>query len=166
MTGDGSALDGLRLLAIERIAGDHVGSDRLIEAGLAALLAGLDTPSLRALAGLRRREEPEAPELFDRVLDELDLVPSLPTGPEQALWAMARWWCELIAAGELDPLAGADRIWWRVAMELDYPEELQALVEGAISGGDWNKGWMISLEQIKAEIVQAATEYLDAPRHG
>ncbi|MFE0463523.1 hypothetical protein ACFW1A_30155 [Kitasatospora sp. NPDC058965] len=156
MSDPGDALDSLRWLAIERASGRHTGSDRLIAVGLDALLSGVDSPSLPLLAGLGRAEEPEAPELFAKVLEELDLVPDLPTDHEQALWAMARWWVRLIVSGKLDPLTGADLIWWRVAMELDYPEELQELVDGAINGDDWNENWGIPLEQIKSDIVRAA----------
>lgn len=60
-------------MARERAFGQRIGSDRLIQAGLDALVAGVDSPSLAMLAGLLRSEEPEAPELFDRVLEELGL---------------------------------------------------------------------------------------------
>jgi hypothetical protein len=163
--GERSALAALRSLAIERICYGQVGSDHLIEVGLSALLAGVDSPSLRLLAGLGRREEPEAPELFDRVLDELDLVPSLPADREQALWAMARWWCDLIVAGEIDPLAGADLVWSCAAMQLRYPQQLREIVKGAINGEDWTESWTISLGQIKSEIVRAAAEFVSASRH-
>ncbi|MFF9647289.1 hypothetical protein [Kitasatospora aureofaciens] len=160
MTDPGDALSSLRWLAIERASGHHTGSDRLIAAGLDALLSGVDSPSLPLLAGLGRAEEPDAPDLFAKVLEEFDLVPDLPTDRDQALWAMARWWARLIVAGNLDPLTGADLIWWRVAMELGYPEELQELVKGAINGDDWNQNWDIPLEQIKREIVEAAHAFV------
>ncbi|MFE7569487.1 hypothetical protein ACFU76_21385 [Streptomyces sp. NPDC057539] len=160
MTDAGEALNSLRWLAMERASGHLVGSDRLIEAGLDALLSGVDSPSLPLLAGLARREEPDAPDLFARVIDELDLVPDLPTDRDQALWAMARWWAGLIVDGKLDPLTGADLIWWRVAMELEYPEQLQELVNGAINGDDWNENWDIPLEQIKDELIEAARAFL------
>src|SRR5690349_20778884 len=94
----------LRWLAIKRICGDHVGSDQLIDAGLRALLTGVDSQSLRLLAGLGRREEPEAPDLFIQVVDELGLdVPELPADHDQALWVMARWWADLIVGGISTP---------------------------------------------------------------
>jgi hypothetical protein len=158
MTEFDDVLAELRWLAIER-ACYQVGSNRLIDAALNALLVGVDSPSLPLLAGLGRREEPEAPELFTRVLEELDLAPDLSADRDQRLWAMARWWADLIVRGKLDPLTGADLIWSRVANELGYPEQLQAITEGAISGGDWNEDWTIPLEQIKGEIVQAAREF-------
>ena len=40
------------------------------------------------------------------------------------------------------------------------------MVEGAVSGGDWDEGRTTSLEQIKSEILQAAIEFVSAPRHG
>lgn len=156
MTESAKALSGLRWLAIEGASGHQVGSDRLITAGLDALLSGLDSPSLAQLAGLARREEPEAPELFLRVLDELGLAPELPTNRPQALWAMAHWWADQIVNGEIDPLAGADLIWWRVAAELGYPDQLRAIVAGAVNGEDWNEDWPVPVEQIKNDIAQAA----------
>jgi hypothetical protein len=74
----------------------------LIEVGLNALLAGVDSPYLRLLAGLGRREEPEGPELFARVVEELGLAPGLSGDRDRASWAMARWWAELIVTGRLD----------------------------------------------------------------
>jgi hypothetical protein len=149
----------LRGLALERACG-HVGADRLIAAGLSALLAGVDSPSLRLLAGLGRREEPEASDLFVRVVEELDLASELPASRDQALWALARWWSELIVSGKLDPLTGADLILWRVDAELGHPEPLQAITQGAYAASDWDENWTIPLEQIAREIVQAARDFL------
>lgn len=160
MSDSEDALASLRWLAIERVSGSHVGSNRLIQAGLDALLEGVDTPSLRLLAGLGQREGSEAPELFVRVVEELGLAPDLPSERDQALWAMARWWAELIVKGKLDPLKGADLIYWRVAVELGHPEQLRAIVAGAIAGGDWSDEWTIPLEQIKSDIVRSSHEFL------
>lgn len=68
MTRD-DALKRLSHLAHQRAFGRHTGSDQLIQACLDALIAGVDSPSRATLAGLLRREEHEAPELFDEVLD-------------------------------------------------------------------------------------------------
>jgi hypothetical protein len=160
MSDSEEALAALRWLAIERASGRQVGSNRLIKAGLDALLGGVDSPSLRLLAGLGRREEPEASELFVRVVEELGLVPDLPSDRDQALWAMARWWADLIVKGKLDPLKGADLIYWRVAAELGHPKQLQAITAGALNGGDWTEDWTISLEQIKSDIVRSSREFL------
>ena len=96
------ALQLLRRLGRERAFGRHVGSDRLIQAGLEALLAGVESPSIPRLAGLGRREEPEAAELFDAALEELGLFFRPPTDPVEAKWAMAYWIAEQISDGEYE----------------------------------------------------------------
>ncbi|MFE9479072.1 hypothetical protein ACFYNM_10735 [Streptomyces spororaveus] len=58
MTRD-DALRQLGHIARARAFGRHVGSDRLIHAGLDALIAGVESPFLAMLAGLVRSEEPE-----------------------------------------------------------------------------------------------------------
>ncbi|GJF24659.1 hypothetical protein SHO565_52230 [Streptomyces sp. HO565] len=87
MTRD-DALKQLSHIARERAVGRHVGSDRLIQAGLDALLAEVESPSLAMLAGLLRSEEPEAPALFDQVLEELGLQFQPPADPRAA---SGRW---------------------------------------------------------------------------
>nr|BFD84258.1 hypothetical protein StreXyl84_36590 [Streptomyces sp. Xyl84] len=146
----------MRQLARARALGRHVGSDRLIRAGLDALLADVDSPSLALLAGLGRREEHEAQELFDHVVDELGLGFEAPADPVAARWALAYWLAAQIVDGSLDPATGADLIWVEAAMELDYPDRLQPIVGCAIQLGDWNADWNIPLEQIKEEVVAAA----------
>jgi hypothetical protein len=64
----------------------------LIQAGLDALLADVDAPSLALLAGLGRREEHEARELFDHVVDELGLGFEAPTDPIAAKWPWPTGW--------------------------------------------------------------------------
>ncbi|WP_223830907.1 hypothetical protein [Streptomyces venezuelae] len=124
MTSD-DALDQFRHLARERAFGRHVGSDRLIQAGLDALIAGVESPSLAMLAGLLRSEEPEAPELFDQVLEELGLLFHPPADRRAAKWAMAYWIAGQIADGSLDPAVGTHLIWADIAYDLGYPEELK-----------------------------------------
>ncbi|MFI5530031.1 hypothetical protein ACIA8O_15955 [Kitasatospora sp. NPDC051853] len=153
MSGVEEAVAGLRWSAIERAAGRHVGADRLIEAGLEALLGGADCPSLRLLAGLGRAEEAEAADLFERVLEELGLVSGLPGDEDQALWAMARWWAAMIVDGRLDPLEGADLILWGVFVPLGGPEELRAITDGAV---DREPGRVVPAERKRADTVRAA----------
>lgn len=90
MTRD-DALKQLSRIARERAFGRQVGSDRLIQAGLDALVAGVESPSLGMLAGLLQSEESEAPELFDQVLEELGLSFHPPADPRAAKWAAAYW---------------------------------------------------------------------------
>ncbi|MGW2963253.1 hypothetical protein ACWDGI_32990 [Streptomyces sp. NPDC001220] len=155
MTRD-EALDRLRQLARAQAFGHHVGSDRLIQAGLDALLADVDAPSLALLAGLARREEHEARELFDHVVDELGLAFEVPADPIAARWALAYWLASQIVDGSLDPATGADRIWVEAASELGYPDRLQPIVECAVQLDDWNANWSTPLEQLKEEVLVAA----------
>lgn len=111
MTPTTAALRQLHGLAKTRAFGGAVGADLLIKAGLDALLAGVDAPSLAWLAGLGRNEEPEAPAAFDAVLEELGLTVPAPGGPAAAEWAMACWIAEQMLDGSVEPAAGADRIW-------------------------------------------------------
>ncbi|MFJ7159759.1 hypothetical protein ACIQUQ_33065 [Streptomyces sp. NPDC101118] len=143
-----------------RAFGSSVGSDRLIQAGLDALLAGVDCPSIGMLAGLTRQEEPEARELFDQVLDELGLRYQPPQDPTAAKWALAYWIAEQMTDGSLDPAVGAYRILADVAYDLGYPDELQDLVSCADDFDDWDERWSTPTEDLNAEAVTAARELL------
>ncbi|MFG3236755.1 hypothetical protein ACGFZG_34080 [Streptomyces antibioticus] len=90
MTRD-DALQRFRHIARERAFGRYVGSDRLIQAGLDALIAGVESPSLAMPAGLLRSEEPEAPALSDQVLEKLGLLFHAPAEPWAAKRAKAHY---------------------------------------------------------------------------
>lgn len=154
------ALRQLRRLAQARAFGRHVGSDQLIQAGLDALLADVDSPSIPLLAGLARSEEPEAPELFDQVLDELGLLFEPPADPTAAKWALAYWLAEQITDGGLDPATGAQLIWTEVVSDLNYPDILQPILHCAISLDDWDDNWTVSFESLKNDALQAARDLL------
>ncbi|MFI2739519.1 hypothetical protein [Streptomyces sp. NPDC018711] len=159
MTSD-DALEQFRHFARERAFGRHVGSDRLIQAGLDALIAGIESPSLAMLAGLLRSEEPEAPELFDQVLEELGLLFHPPADPRAAKWAMAYWIAGQIADGSLDPAAGTHLIWADIAYDLGYPEALEPLVHCAHNLDGWEESWGVSVEELYGEAVEAAKQFL------
>ncbi|MFF7750118.1 hypothetical protein ACFZCP_12805 [Streptomyces sp. NPDC007971] len=165
MTED-EALRQLKRVARERALGRHVGSDRFIQTGLDALLAGVDTPSIALLAGLTRREEPEAPDLFDQVLDELGLHFEAPADPTAASRALIYWLAEQIVDGSLDPATGACQIWLEMLIELDlrwpYPEELRPIALCASDLEDWNESWDASLDDLKAKAFEAAQHLLRA----
>ncbi|MFE6710645.1 hypothetical protein [Streptomyces sp. NPDC057695] len=154
------ALDQLRHMARQRAFGRHVGSDRLIQAGLDALMAGVESPSLPLLAGLLRSEEPDAPELFDHVLDELGLLFRPPEDPRAAKWALARWIAAQIVDGSLTPAAGTYLIWSDVAYDLDYPEALRPLVTCAHNLDDWEESWGVPIEELNGEAIEAAKQFL------
>ncbi|GAA2457302.1 hypothetical protein GCM10010405_46720 [Streptomyces macrosporus] len=155
------ALKQLRTLAQARALGRPVGSDRLIQAALDALLADVDSPSLPLLAGLGRREEHHAQELFDHVAEELGIGFDVPADPTAAKWALAYWLAAQIVDGSLDPATGADLIWAEAAMDLGYPEELRSVVMCAIQLADWDEGQGIPLEQLKEEALRAARELVE-----
>lgn len=160
MTRD-DALEQLSHIARARAFGGNVGSDRLIQAGLNALMAGVESPSLALLAGLLRSEEPEASALFDQMLEELGLYFHPPADPRAAKWAMARWVAGQIAAGSLDPAAGTHLIWADIAEDLGYPEELEPLVHCAHNLDGWEESWGVSFEELSREAVEAAKQFLN-----
>ncbi|MEU8683465.1 hypothetical protein [Streptomyces sp. NPDC048611] len=159
MTRD-EALKQLSHLVHARAFDQHVGSDQLIQAGLDALIAGVESPSLAMLAGLLRSEEPEAPALFDQVLEELGLLFHPPTDPRAAKWAMAYWVAGQIADGSLNPAVGTHLIWADVAYHLGYPEELEPLVHCARNLDGWEESWGVSVEELDESAVEAAKQFL------
>ncbi|NLU70063.1 hypothetical protein [Streptomyces sp. HNM0574] len=158
--GRGEAMGRLRLLAEERAFGWHVGSDRLIQAGLDALLADVASPSLASLAGLGVREEHLAGELFDDVVGELGLGFEVPGDPGAARWALAHWLAGRMVDGELSPGHGAGLIWTEAALALDHPEGLREIVEYATLLDGWDENWSIPRERLEEEVLDAARELL------
>ncbi|GAA2585945.1 hypothetical protein GCM10010435_75110 [Winogradskya consettensis] len=108
-----------------------INSAQLIELGLDALLAGVDTPSLAELAGLTRAEEPEATELFRRVADELGLAVSLPVTSEGRDRALLLLWAQLLLDGTLDTVDAAARLYWAISA-LGHPESLSDLLTAVV----------------------------------
>ncbi|GAA2766476.1 hypothetical protein GCM10010103_55170 [Streptomyces paradoxus] len=93
----------------------------LVQLGLDALMTDIEAPSLPLLAGLARGEYPQARELFDLVLEELDLLPPTSDDLAKARWTAAQWWAGQIVTCQLDPVHGAKLIYEEAAAELDYP---------------------------------------------
>ncbi|WP_436528799.1 hypothetical protein [Actinoplanes sp. HUAS TT8] len=158
----------LRRVAIERLVGRPTGSDTLIRIGLDALLSGVQAPSLPLLAGLTRAEEPEAPELFDRVVAELRLLPeNLPTDQEARTRALVLWWAGLIVDGTLPVHSGGHYIYWYGGQAL--PDELLRPLIGAIARyddecetstvGDTERP--ARLQAAEAEVVEKAKALLE-----
>ncbi|WP_331744258.1 hypothetical protein OG762_49555 (plasmid) [Streptomyces sp. NBC_01136] len=165
MTHD-EALKQFSHIARERAFGRHVGSDRLIQAGVDALIAGVEAPSLAMLAGLLRSEEPEAPALFDQVLEELGLAFHPPADPRAAKWAMAYWIAGQMADGSLHPATGTHLILADIAYDLGYPGDLEPLVHCAHNLDGWEENWGVSREQLNREAVEAARQLLSKrPQH-
>lgn len=72
------------------------------------LAEGVDTPAIRALAGVAQPTLPEVGPLFERVIRELTLPPF---DEQQALRVLVRQHAEAIVAGEIEPYEGAMQIW-------------------------------------------------------
>lgn len=158
MTSD-DALDQLRRIARERAFGRHVGSNRLIQAGLDALIAGVESPSLAMLAGLLRSEEPEAPELFDQVLEELGLLfhPPADPGPQSGRWPTGS-----PVRSPTDPWIPLSALTssGRHCLPPRYPEELEPLVHCAHNLDGWEESWGVFVEELNGEAVEAAKQFL------
>jgi hypothetical protein len=153
----------LRMLAVDLLIDRHIGADQLIQAGLDALLAGIDLPSLARLAGLTRAEEPQARQLFDDTAVELDLVPPLPPEPHAKRWALVHWWAELIVNGDLDPATGGHLIWHEGWNKLNYPSTLQPLVGWTSEYDDWTSNWDIPRDTYLDHIIEEARNLLRRP---
>jgi hypothetical protein len=124
-----------------------------------ALVEGLDTPTLRILAG-----EPsimfaefDNRDLFRKVLEELGREP-LPR--EEALWQLIRFRCWDILQGRVTPIDGARRI-----ERLVYEEPSHRVVGWFVGFSDeWGAGWGRSKAEIEAEIREVAAQVSAAER--
>ncbi|MFF4344475.1 hypothetical protein ACFY00_31695 [Kitasatospora sp. NPDC001540] len=127
------AVEHLRMLALELLVGRDVDEWLLAQAGLAALVLGVEAPSLAELAGLPVEEAARIRELFGRVLAELGIADALPADDtdlswEAARWELVRWWLRLITNGTLRPRVGAEVIAYGGWADLARPAALTSLV--------------------------------------
>jgi hypothetical protein len=129
--------------------------EELPEVAADALVAGLDTPSLRVLAGLTAARMDRAAALADRALQELGHRPMvrLPPAREAALWA------EATAAGPVDVLQGVG-VLWALSPRTD-DAELRAALAGFFEDG---QRWQRAIPErpaIERQIVDRARGFLD-----
>lgn len=157
------SLRDLQMLAVREALDEIVGADVLINTALNALLDGVESETLPLLAGLSKREEGEAHDLFTKVCGELDLTPPTPINTVEARWDLARWTCEQIAAGTIEPEAGGRLIWYRCWNELDYPAVLQPMVGWVSEWDDWSPTWEVDREHYRELIVSEARSLLAGP---
>ncbi|MGA8790680.1 MAG: hypothetical protein WB535_17200 [Paenarthrobacter sp.] len=152
------------MLAIrEALYEDIVGADVLIATALSALLDGVDSPSLPLLAGLSRREEGEAHDLFNAVVNELNIAPPTPAKTTPERWNLVRWLCQALVDGALKPEYAGRLIWWEGWDELGYPESLRPLIGLVSEWDDWTPSWNIDRHQFGQLIVDEARKLLDGP---
>lgn len=119
--------DKLQLIA-SKMALDLILPEELIRAGVDALEDGLDSKTLRILAGLNETQIDEAGTTFDRALVELNIhKPS----KREAVLQLTRETARDILSGKISPYEGAKRI-WRLSLHIDeHLPELDTYVYGA-----------------------------------
>jgi hypothetical protein len=115
-------------------ASDGLTLEELPEVAVDALIAGLDSPSLRVLAGLTAARMDRAPDLLDRALQELGRRPvaSLPPAREAALWA------EAITAGAVPVRQGTQAL-WAMGGKANDGELKAALLEFRVEQDRWDQ---------------------------
>ncbi|HZC52469.1 MAG TPA: hypothetical protein VE441_08235 [Mycobacterium sp.] len=101
--------DSLRLAPLRLSVGEQA-PEELPDLAAGALARGLDSPSLRMLAGAPRDQYEDNRRLFVTAMHEFDLDAPL---PDTAVRELVRYWAAEIIAGALSPYDGARRIWWR-----------------------------------------------------
>jgi hypothetical protein len=153
-------LQALRMAAVRERLGQIVRSDELVRLAVEAVVGGLDGVALVELAGLTHREEPEAHDVFARVVDELALAPDLPADARAARWELVRWWCSLIVDGHVAAEVGGRLIWNEGWVQLDYPEVLRPIVGWVSEWEDWTDAWGEPRETYCRRIVEAARDVL------
>ncbi|WP_405774318.1 hypothetical protein [Streptomyces sp. NBC_00859] len=137
---------------------------QLVQLGLDALLAGVESPSLVLLAGLVPGEYGEARELFDAALEELGLLPLLPEALAEARWTAALWWARRIVTADLDPVRGARLIWLEAAAELGYPDVLGRIV-GLATAVEVQNDQFVVPQSMRDDIASAAQVLLNGVPH-
>ena len=139
--------------ALLRLTVGDLAAEELPDLAADALTRGLDSPSLRMLAGARRGEYDENRRLFVAAMKELG-VDAPPAGA--AIRELVRFWASELVAGALTPYEGARRIWWQGWETLGRPDELTVFV-GLASQWEDHPGQRTEYER---HIVTAARKLL------
>ena len=141
-------------------------SEQLPQVATDWLAEGLDSPSLRQLAGAGSPVMSEVGPLFEKVLAELKIATPK---KEEALMFLARLYAQQIIEGAVSPYDGARKIWWEVANAFDKrsqvllafvgaASELEDLPERTLKDGYDRK---IYARELEATIVSRACELLN-----
>jgi hypothetical protein len=145
----------LEVAACRFVVGD-VHSEDLPEIATQALVRGVDSPSLRELAGTSAADVRKAADLFRAALDELG-APLL--SKDDALWRLVRRAARQMLSGDLRPAQGASWIWANAAHEVDEEGDLRIFIGLASERQDHPEAG----DEIDAQIIEAATELLARP---
>jgi hypothetical protein len=142
-------VDPLELAALRLVVGELASEDLPVLA-VDALVRGVDSPSLRELAGERPGADPRgAMDLFQAALEELGIEPP---AEHDALWQLAKHAAEQIVNGELAPFDGASWIWRHVSRRIEAEGDLRVFV-GLASEWEDHPEYRSSIE---ATIVEEA----------
>jgi hypothetical protein len=123
-----------------------------------ALVEGIDSQSLRELAGTLPIHYQSARDLFLSAMRELDIpIPS----EQQARWSAVRHWARDMVDGRLDPRAASGLIHWDGWNELDQPKSLTVFVG---LEDEWDEHEE-SRPEVEHAMVEAAKTFLDQTDH-
>lgn len=150
----------LRELAIGRLAGRDVRTSHLVEAGLDAIVAGLDTPSLPLLAGLESSAEAAVDKAFDQVVDELGI--ELPSDATAARWLLVHGWLTAMVRGDLSPAAGGALV-SEVGELLGSPPSLRGIARWSAMLDSWIPTDLTPRDFCEVPILEEAAELLEGP---
>ncbi|MCU1496813.1 MAG: hypothetical protein JWM47_766 [Acidimicrobiales bacterium] len=141
------------VLALNSLVVGEQAPEDLPELCTKALVAGLDSPALREVAGLRPADYQDARERFFVAMQELGYErPS----PSAARWVLVCSWAAEMLDGSLSPVGGCRRIWWDACQELGSPPELLAFVSLAT---DWEE-LEARRPELEAEMISEARNLL------
>ena len=134
---------------------DCLTREELPQVAVDALIEGLDSPSLRVLAGLTAARMDRAPDLWDRALQELGRRPMglLPPAREAALWA------EAISAGAV-PVRQATQALWAMGAKANDGELKAALLEFRVEQDRWEQASPEHRRWIERQILTRARAFL------
>ena len=147
--------DPLEVVAWRMVTGGFP-SEELPALAVDAIVRGLDSPSLIALAGQHAFDVRESADLFRATLDELDI--DRPT-PDAAAWSLVRMTLRDIVDGSIGPAAGANEILGDERYVIDGGDLV--VFAGLMSELDDHPE---AAAEIEAQIVAAAGEVLGRPR--
>ncbi|WP_204010032.1 hypothetical protein [Virgisporangium aurantiacum] len=140
-----------------RMVTGELRAEHLPELATDALVRGLDSPSLRILAGQNPADVRDSADLFMHALDELGFtVPA----PDEAAWSLARTTAQQIVDGVISPAAGANEIWRSAFHRVEDSGDLRIFVGLASTLDDHPEDPAV----IELEIVAAAKELLQRSR--
>ena len=138
---------------------DIVGTDAIAAEATNALLEGIDSPSIRMLAGMTGADSEEVRAVFSAALRELGI--ESPT-PREAAMLVATEIALRITKGIVSPYDGAKEI-WRISVGM-HPEQLPELDAFIYAASEWEDRPK-HREVFSAGIVSAAHNLVEAERH-